>query len=694
MDSRLEEQLKKLEELQEQILGDLDAGDLATPEKVIEFKHDRLTKLVKDFSKLLHTSDAGYLEDPLTTGLHVAARDGRTKTVEALLAAGAAADAIDKSGCTSLWHACYNKHEAAAAVLMEATKRAGALDLLAKTDGNGSALHVASAKGLGSTVAKLLSLGANATLKDDNPMVTRTPLELAEHELCSSYDDERKKLGQDVKAAFAKHWSQVDITNENKNALLKICASLGIASRLPAVLQAGADPALKDENDCTSLWHACFNKHEAAAAELMEATKRAGALDLQDKHMHKRSALQVASANGLVSTVKGLLSLGANAALVDKSGNTSLMVAIENKQEPAAAELMEATKRAGALDLQDTSTWSTRSALHLASVNGLGSTVAKLLSLGADAALKEYSGCTSLWLACEKKHEAAAAELIEATKRAGALDTQDNECKMSPLHMASARGLESTVAKLLSLGADITLKEKSGKTPLELAQGEGVKAAFAKHWSQVDITNENKNALLKICASLGIASRLPAVLQAGADPALKDENDCTSLWHACFNKHEAAAAELMEATKRAGALDLQNKGRSMSALHVASFHGLGSIIAKLLSQGANAALRDSDGKTSLWIAIENKHESAAAELMEATKRAGALDLQDNSNKMSPLHVASILGLGGTVAKLLSHGANAALQVADGRTPVDLANDEVKKVFAEFALSPQSAQGQI
>jgi ankyrin repeat protein len=418
MDSRLEEQLKKLEELQEQILGDLDAGDLATPEKVIEFKHDRLTKLVKDFSKLLHTSDAGYLEDPLTTGLHVAARDGRTKTVEALLAAGAAADAIDKSGCTSLWHACYNKHEAAAAVLMEATKRAGALDLLAKTDGNGSALHVASAKGLGSTVAKLLSLGANATLKDDNPMVTRTPLELAEHELCSSYDDERKKLGQDVKAAFAKHWSQVDITNENKNALLKICASLGIASRLPAVLQAGADPALKDENDCTSLWHACFNKHEAAAAELMEATKRAGALDLQ------------------------------------------------------------------------------------------------------------------------------------------------------------------------------------------------------------------------------------------------------------------------------------NKGRSMSALHVASFHGLGSIIAKLLSQGANAALRDSDGKTSLWIAIENKHESAAAELMEATKRAGALDLQDNSNKMSPLHVASILGLGGTVAKLLSHGANAALQVADGRTPVDLANDEVKKVFAEFALSPQSAQGQI
>jgi len=176
---------------------------------------------------------------------------------------------------------------------------------------------------------------------------------------------------------------------------------------------------------------------------------------------------------------------------------------------------------------------------------------------------------------------------------------------------------------------------------------------------------------------------LPALLQAGADPALTDENGCTSLWVACFNKQEAAAAELMEATKRAGALDLQNKSRNMSALHVASHNGLVSTIAKLLSQGANAALQDNDGKTSLWMTIENKHESAAAELMEATKRAGALDLKDNRNKMSALHVASFFGLGGTVSKLLSHGANAALQTEDGRIPVDLANDEVKKVFAEF-----------
>ena len=34
-----------------------------------------------------------------------------------------------------------------------------------------------------------------------------------------------------------------------------------------------------------------------------------------------------------------------------------------------------------------------------------------------------------------------------------------------------------------------------------------------------------------------------------------------------------------------------------------------------------------NGKTALWLACDNKHEGAAAELMEATKLAGALDLQ-------------------------------------------------------------------
>ena len=108
-----ETQLKKLDALQAQISRDFDvfdalSTDLKTPEKmsllnqdsnykqsiceVIDFKHVRMSKLVRELSAL----EEGYLMDPLTTDFHVAAREGRTKTVAALLSFGADADAKDK----------------------------------------------------------------------------------------------------------------------------------------------------------------------------------------------------------------------------------------------------------------------------------------------------------------------------------------------------------------------------------------------------------------------------------------------------------------------------------------------------------------------------------------------------------------------------------------------------------------------
>ena len=81
--------------------------------------------------------------------------------------------------------------------------------------------------------------------------------------------------------------------------------------------------------------------------------------------------------------------------------------------------------------------------------------------------LLSQDGDKALMLACKNKQEAAAAELMEATKRAGALDLQgglgrqgfggDKELKKSALHWASAQGMAGTVAQLLALGADVTL---------------------------------------------------------------------------------------------------------------------------------------------------------------------------------------------------------------------------------------------
>ena len=58
------------------------------------------------------------------------------------------------------------------------------------------------------------------------------------------------------------------------------------------------------------------------------------------------------------------------------------------------------------------------------------------------------------------------------------------------------------------------LFSQGGKTALELASNDEVKAAFAEH---TVITDHNKDTLLLLCARLGLASRVRAVLQAGAN---------------------------------------------------------------------------------------------------------------------------------------------------------------------------------
>ena len=576
---------------------------------------------------------------------------GLASRVRAVLQAGANAGHINQNGNTALMLACANEQEVAAGELMEATKRAGALDLQAKDDYpiqgyKGSALHLASAKGLAGTVAQLLALGADATLTDTNQM---TPLYvsaamdseaacrvLIEHRANVNAQDQNQQTPLHVSAAkgseaacrvLIEHGANVNAQGQNQQTPLHVSAAKGSEAACRVLIEHRANVNAQDKNGCTALWLACHYEHEGAAAELMEATKLAGALDLQHESS-MRSALHKASEKGLAGTVAQLLSHGADAALKDKNGDTALMLACMRGHDAAAGELMEATKRAGALDLQAKENYPSykRSALHWASAKGLAGTVAKLLALGADATRTDEYGRTALWEACDNKHEGAAAELMEATKLAGALDLQAKDdypgYKRSALHLASEKGLAGTVAKLLALGADATLTDRYGKTAVEHAGNDKVKAAFVEHVKAVDITDENKDELMLLCACLGLASLLRAVLQAGANAGHINQRGKTSLTVAMEHKQEAAVEVLLQAMIAAGIdIDARDK-QGQTLLMRASALGLTSTVAKLLALGADVAVKDQNGKGAFDHAMEQKHEAAVEVLLQAMIAAG------------------------------------------------------------------------
>ena len=61
-----------------------------------------------------------------------------------------------------------------------------------------------------------------------------------------------------------------------------------------------------------------------------------------------------------------------------------------------------------------------------------------------------------------------------------------------------------------------SLLPQYGKTPLDHADNDKVKTAFAEH---AIITDDNKNELLRAFARFGLVPRLREVLQAGANAA-------------------------------------------------------------------------------------------------------------------------------------------------------------------------------
>jgi hypothetical protein len=201
--------------------------------------------------------------------------------------------------------------------------------------------------------------------------------------------------------------------------------------------------------------------------------------------------------------------------------------------------------------------------------------------------------------ACKEKKEEAAALLMEATKNAGALDVQDTNCKRSALHYASSSGLESSVAKLLSLGADVALEDKCGKTALDVATNDEVKAALRQHGAKHSLFYAAEEGMFELVADL---------IKEGADVNEENEVGRRALELA---KDDAT----FEALKAGGATkDMTHKDKNLLLLRYVE-EGLTGGVLMALQAGADANHKDwsgalQQGKTVLDVATNDEVKAA------------------------------------------------------------------------------------
>ena len=403
-----------------------------------------------------------------TTALHWAARLDRVELVQTLIRSGAPVNAKTRYGVTPLSLAAVN----GSAAVVDALLKAGADANAEVTDGE-TVLMLAARTGNPDAVRVLLDRGANVNARET--WHGETALMWAAAEDHASVVSLLASRGADlnVKSTMPEFPKvKVDAATMVFTALprggltaLMLAARQGAAEGVRALAEAGADLNAADPDGTTALNIAIINAHYDTAALLIE--KGAG-LDIGDaagmtplyavvdmEHQEPMVNRPLPKPSGrlvALDVVKILLDRGANP-------NATLKTPLLMRQHNGGDGLLGE----GATPLMRASKVSDATLIRL------------LLDKGADPNLRLRNQTTALMIAASRAARNAGPEqkTIEAMTlllAKGADVNAVNDNGESALHIAVTRG-DALVRFLVEKGAKLDLKDKSGRTPLDVAMG-------------------------------------------------------------------------------------------------------------------------------------------------------------------------------------------------------------------------------
>ena len=224
---------------------------------------------------------------------------------------------------------------------------------------------------------------------------------------------------------------------------LHAAAAQGSVDDIRQLAQAGSDLNARDSNGRTPLHVAAFKGHGAAAQALIAAGADSSLLDNQ-----RYDAVTIAAVMDDVSTLKALLTAGASAKLVTSVyDGTALIAAVRDD-----VEILLALVEPGASASLTTSPYD-GTALIAAAHLGYDGVVRELIGAGAPLDHVNNLGWTALIEAVILGNGGLRhTETVRALVEAGADPTISDRAGVTPLQHAQARGYSSIVSILHQIG--------------------------------------------------------------------------------------------------------------------------------------------------------------------------------------------------------------------------------------------------
>ncbi len=463
------------------------------------------------------------------------------------------------------------------------------------------------------------------------------------------------------------------------------------------------------------------------------------------------TALYVAAAAGIESTVKLLLKYGATVSQEQGNGTTALHIASAAKGRENIIKLL-LTQNPNVNQEQGEGESKGQVALYIAASNGCVGGVALLLAEGAKVNIQQgegrSKGQTALYAAAASGCEGVVKLLIEQ----GAYVNQeqgDGSCKgFTALHIAACKGYVEVVEMLLTHERVQVNQQQGegmckGQTALYSAAANGHKRVVEILIGQgANVNQEQGDGLCKgltalyISACRGHDSIVRSLLAHKSAQANQQQGEgrCkgqTALCIAAANGREDSVKLLIEQCINVN----QDQGGGLTALYIAAYKGHEKVVDILLAnkdvevnqqQGEGAC----KGQVALYVAVINRHVKVVesllanqdikvnqqqgegesegltafyiavckgdAEIVEMLLASGCVKVNQQLSKgLAALYIAVINKHAEVIKFLLKHGANPNMQQGEGRhkgiTALCLASAMVSTDIVEMLLANKDVE---
>ncbi len=416
--------------------------------------------------------------------LRQACQRGSVEDVRFYLNLGANIHATNNKGWQPLHLAAFYNHKDIVQLLINHAREKGlTLDINVKGGPlQMTPLHDACQNGSLDIVKLLLAAGASTKVLN---VYGKTPLDIAK-------TDEIKQLiiahNQRASSTTAPSQTPTLTPEEQKqldDGLLQACLN-GNVDGARDYLNRGADINATHIEGGQALHFAASYGHKDIVQLLIDHAREKGlVLDINAKAGSQQTTpLHVACTKGHLDAVKILLENGANFNATTKDGWHPLLYAASGHKDIVQFLITYAREKGLALDINAKSGPSQLTPLHSACYYGHADTVKLLLDNGADINATNKYGMQSLHLAAANGQKDIVQFLITYAREKGfALDinAKGGAEQVTPLHAACFKSQLDTVKLLLAAGASTEIRDAKGRTPLDDARTDEIKALIRQH---------------------------------------------------------------------------------------------------------------------------------------------------------------------------------------------------------------------